>query len=306
MENFSLQDTLRQRTTTVNIRTRSELVLITITLVWGSTFVITKQGYTVISPILLIFLRFALALLYLALFTGKKGGISGKLLFQGVLLGLLLAFSYTTQSVGLKSTSVAKSAFITYTFSILTPPLQFFISRKPLKAGNLLGLVIVVIGMFIFTNPETSGFNNGDFLTMLCAVGYAFYIVYLDVFSRESDTGKLTLIQFVTVTVATGIVFPFLETPVFIPSFDLLWRLFYLGIPATFVVLYYQNRYQKFVTPTRAVIIFSLEPVFASFLAFILSGQLPLSYEITGAGLIFSGLMLSELWDRFPVRVSEE
>jgi drug/metabolite transporter (DMT)-like permease len=61
-----------------------------------------------------------------------------------------------------------------------------------------------------------------------------------------------------------------------------------------------QTRYQKETTPTRAVVIFSIEPVFATILASIFLQEHIGTLGIVGGGLIIVGVLVSELSDMVP------
>jgi len=77
----------------------------------------------------------------------------------------------------------------------------------------------------------------------------------------------------------------------------LLFGLFYTSIFATLITTVLQTKYQKLITPTKAGIIFSLEPVFAAIFAFFLLNEKITNLGYTGAALIFAGLIISELFD---------
>ncbi|KAB2842053.1 MAG: DMT family transporter, partial [Melioribacteraceae bacterium] len=65
----------------------------------------------------------------------------------------------------------------------------------------------------------------------------------------------------------------------------------------TLITTVLQTKYQKLITPTKAGIIFSLEPVFAAIFAFFLLNEKITNLGYTGAALIFAGLIISELFD---------
>ena len=123
------------------------------------------------------------------------------------------------------------------------------------------------------------------------------YILYLDIFSRVQEIPHLIIIFQSTTAVlsfAAAIVF---EKAVFDLSIQLILVLFYLVVFATYLTLNWQARYQKFSTPTRAAVIFSLEPVFAAILAYFLLNEILGWLSLLGGGLIVAGLILSELSD---------
>lgn len=289
---------------------KAELILIGVTVIWGATFVVTQSGLQFISPFLLIAARFWLAFGIFAVLSGPRLlEISRVTLRRGVVLGLFLTISYLAQTAGLQYTSAARSGFITYLFAVLVPPLQYLIGRRTVSLGNLLGLAVVVLGVLVFSAPGAGGLNRGDIMTLLCAVGLAFYVVLLDRYSLQSSPQDLAALQFGTVavlaTVGTVVVEGFMDgTVVFIPSLALFWAVAYLAVLGTAVALGLQTRYQRDTSPVRATIIFGLEPVFAALAGLLLAAQVPNGHELAGGGLILAGLLISELW-QFRPRLSE-
>ncbi len=61
-----------------------------------------------------------------------------------------------------------------------------------------------------------------------------------------------------------------------------------------------QTRFQKDTTPTRAAVIFSLEPVIASAFAALILGERLGAGGLLGGALILAGVLLSELSDAIP------
>ncbi len=282
---------------------RAELVLIGVTVIWGGTFVVTQSGLNDVSPVLLIALRFWMAAVIVGVLWGRRlKHLRRRTLRQAWVLGLLLTAAYIAQTVGLQYTTAARSGFITYLFAIFIPPLQFFIARKPLSAGNLLGLAIVFLGTYVFSSPSAGGLNYGDAITFISAVTLALYIVYLDRYARNSDPRALAVVQFAVVAVAASFAVLLFEHPEFLPTMALLGALVYLGVLGTAGALGLQTRFQKDTTPVRATIVFALEPVFAASFGLVFGGQ-PLSHaEVLGGAIILGGLLLSELWAFMPLR----
>lgn len=284
------------------------------TLLWGSTFVIIKDALGGISPMLFVAFRFFIAgLLLLAMFRSHAVNFSANSARQGIILGVLLFLGFAAQTVGLVYTTATKSAFITGTFVVFTPLLQTLMERKVPAWQNLLGIAFVLVGLvflsaregsFFFVLSEISrSFTIGDFLTLLCAICYAMYMVYLDMISAANDYRFLTFMQII-VTGVLGFVFTFffnaadLEPARFTWSGSVLFAILYTTVFTTVLTTTLQTKFQKFVTPVRASIIFSLEPIWAAFFAWLVLGELFSGWGWLGAGLIFTGLLASEVLGR--------
>lgn len=279
-------------------RTKAELYLLLCTLIWGGTFVVVKQGLENSPPFLYIAIRFGLAtLLFIPFVLKHLRSISKEAILGGIVLGVLLWIGFATQTVGLQFTSASKSGFITGLLVVFTPIFQIIIEKRLPKKGNVIGVILVVIGLYFLTSPAGAHFNIGDSLTLVCAAFFGLYIVYLDVFSKKHSFLILAFIQFVVSAFLSAICSYFYEPLEIKFTSNMLLGLAYLTILATVFTLTIQTKYQKDTTPTRAAIIFSLEPVIAAFFAFMVLGEIIGGGGILGGGLVVAGLLISELSD---------
>jgi drug/metabolite transporter (DMT)-like permease len=280
----------------MNSRTRAELFLLSITLIWGSTFALSKYLLDTISPLFYIGVRFSLALVIFTLLASRRVFATTKDAFiKGGILGVLLFSGFAAQTIGLQYTGASKAAFITGMMVVFTPICQIVIERRAPKVGNIIGILFVTVGLYLLTSPAGSEFNFGDGLNILCAITFALYIVYLDVFSKGQDPVHLTVAQFVVCAVL-GLVGAFLFEPVrFQPTLGAYGALLYLTIFASVIALYVQTRYQKDTTPTRSAVIFSIEPVLAAGFAYVVLGEVLGVAGMVGGGLIVGGVLVSEL-----------
>jgi len=280
---------------------RADLVLFGATAIWGSTFALIKLILVEISPLQMQFIRFGtVAFLLLAVAPTKIIPANRTTLFRGIGLGTILFLGMLAQNVGLSITTASKSAFITGMMVIFVPLLQFLIERKAPLIGNLIGVVIVSLGLWFLTSPESSSFNLGDAITLFCAIIFAVYIVLLDLVSREMTTLQLTFLQSATTALLTflGIVaFGSFSVHLSMPN---IISLAYLTLFATLATTYAQTRFQKDTTPTRAVIIFTIEPVFAAILAYFLLRETLGTLGLLGGFLIICGVLLSEVSESIP------
>jgi drug/metabolite transporter (DMT)-like permease len=184
---------------------------------------------------------------------------------------------------------------------IFTPLLQFVIERKAPNLGNILGVAMAATGLWFLTSPAGSTFNVGDALTIICAFVFGVYIVYLDVISREMTALQLTFLQTASVASFSLVGAAVFEDVVVVLSASSLVTLLYLTLLATVLTTYVQTRFQKDTTPTRAVVIFTIEPVFASVSAYFILNEHIGELGILGGGMIVGGVLVSELSDSIPL-----
>jgi drug/metabolite transporter (DMT)-like permease len=281
-------------------RTRAEIYLLAMTVIWGSTFVLTKITLENASPFVYISLRFIIAsFLFSVLFIKKLRSIPKDAVFKGAVLGVFLFLGFMTQTVGLKYTTSSKSAFITGLSVVFTPFFQILIERKLPKIGNVIGVILVAAGLYLMTSPEGGGLNIGDGLTLICAVIFSLYIVYMDVFGKLHEPAHLTIMQFLTTSVLALAAIPFLEVPYLAINNSFLLILFYLAVMPTVVALYILTKYQRYTTPTRSAVIYSMEPPIATIFAFFIVGERLGFLGLLGGMFILFGLIVSELSDNF-------
>jgi drug/metabolite transporter (DMT)-like permease len=280
-------------------RKKAELVLLATTAIWGGTFVVMKLGFADISPFLFVAIRFTLGtIIFGSIFFPRLRSIRRSTIRKGAILGVLLGAGLILQTYGLQITTASKSAFITGMMVVFTPVAQMFVGRRIPKPGNLLGVLVVTAGLFFLTSPSGSGFNLGDALTLIGAFLFGFYIVYLDIYSKEEELLPLAFLQIAVTAVLGWILVPF-ETPQIHFTLNLLRLFFYTAFLATVITTYTQTRFQKDTTPTRAGILFTLEPVISALLAYFVLGEILGMLGVFGAVLIVVGILISELSDKF-------
>lgn len=298
-----------------SVRFLGEGALLLMTILWGATFVIVKESLNDISMMLFIGLRFGLAgvILFFLLYFKKqkldKGAIS-----SGIFLGTLLFLGFITQTVGLKYTSATKSGFITGSLVVMVPLLQTIIEKRLPTKGAQVGTVLVFFGILLlssggssidnFLNELGTNFNFGDQMTLACAFFFALHVVYIDIITAKFNYLILLTTQIITVAVLsfiTSLVFAgFSVEPLHINLTSyLIFGLLYTAVCATLITLALQTKYQKVVSPTKAGIIYSFEPIFAAIFAFFLLSEKISNFSLIGSALIFLGLISSEVMDLF-------
>lgn len=281
------------------------------TLIWGGTFALIKSAFEDISPSLFLALRFSIATLLLLPFIFKVlRNVNKQTIVAGSILGIFYFTGFAAQSVGLNLTTATKSGFITGTFVVFIPILQLIIEKRIPKWFNVLSVILVLLGLimlssrgenvFEFFSQLGSDFNFGDFFTLICALLFAFQVVYVDVFTKKYDYLPMVFIQLLITGLGgfllagifsvTGI-----ELIKFNFSNNIIFALLYTSVFASILATIIQLKFQKNVSPTKAGIIFSIEPIFAAIFAYFLLNEKISNFGLIGCVLIFAGLIISEV-----------
>ena len=276
----------------------AELLLLTVTLFWGSTFPLMKEAIEQIPVMSFLFIRFAVASLLLLLIAGRgMKTLDRKGVGRGIFLGTLLFGAYLFQTLGLEITSSANAGFVTGLNVVWVPLLVGPILKKAPAPASKIGVVCALIGLFMLTWQSPWHINPGDALVFICSFFVAFHILGLDALTTGYDGRALTFVQIATMTVLSlvgSLIFePYTWPQVW--STQLTWCLIITAVFATSYAFWVMTSFQKWTTPTRAALIYTCEPVFAAiFSVWLLNEQLGL-IAWAGGALIVVGMLVAEI-----------
>ena len=284
-------------------RHSAELLLLTVTALWGGTFVLVKGAMDHTSASLFVFLRFGIALvLAMAIWPAALRGWTPRLVRHGMILGLLYGTGFMLQTIGLTTTSASSSAFITGTMVAFVPIMHRLINKAAIKANHVVSIIMVLAGLYVFTAPDTHGVNTGDVITLVSAAVWALYMTFIDRWTielrdQQDKQNALVILQFLTTMLMAGIGSMALEDdPLRITwSRELVMGLLYCGIFASVIATWVQTRFQRFTHPVRAGIVFSTEPIFAAIIAWFAIDESFSSRQLAGAALLVAAVIVPDL-----------
>ncbi len=288
-----LQDKVRNES-----NLKADLLLLFVVAIWGSTFPIMKVILTGIDSFTFIAYRFLVAFISMCIiFRSCFKDIKFDTLQRGGILGFFLFAGYTFQIVGLNHTTASRSGFITGLAVVLVPILSIFILKEMPQLINWVGVLLAIIGLYFLTGVSKAGMVRGDYLTLLGAVSFGIQIVLLSKYLKKDKPVILALIQLGVV--AVGAVFISILRKGFHPlDLPTIGVIIYTGIMATAFAYLVQGYAQQFTSPTRAALIFTMEPVFAALFSFLVLGEVMGISGIIGGVLILLGMVAVELSDR--------
>lgn len=281
---------------------KAELILVFVSLTWGLSFPLIKLGLLYSSPFTFVLIRFTLTtLIFSAIFFRKIIKFKFTDIKYGLYLGFFLFIGFLTQTAGLKYTTASNSAFITGTNIALLPFAQILIIKSKPKIENVIGIIIVLVGLYFLTNMHKDEVNIGDLITILCAVSFAFYIVYLDKYSQTYDINALIFGQFIaTVFLALlSVIFVekyFFEDVSLTINETLIVSLIFNAIFNTLIGIILSNKFQRYTTPVRAGLLYNLEQVFAVIASYIILNEILSGRQILGAVIMLIGVVFSEFF----------
>jgi drug/metabolite transporter (DMT)-like permease len=296
---------------------KPEAVLVGVTVLWGSTFIITKDIVRDAPPLTYLVFRFGLAALLLsAIYWRHEGWRDRKLLIDGAVLGLLNSLGLILQVFGQVYTTASKSAFITSLNTPLVPIVALLLYRTRPSPPQLIAVLLATLGLMLLTYPAGGArWNAGDLLTVGCALFYAFTIVQIARRSPRHDARPLTAVQLVTAALTFLIALIIVQVHIKIvpvhqlPDYArlqarpltfsprLVLEGVYMALFCTVLTFGLQTWAMARMAATHAAIIFALEPVFATVIAVAIEGssEWPGARGATGAALVMLAVAASEL-----------
>ncbi len=269
-------------------------LLICVTAIWGSTFVVVQDAIEQYPVIPFLAIRFLVATLTLAVFTGRKIRIWQDSLLVGGGIGLVLACGYLFQTLGLRYTTPTKSGLITGLCIILVPVSDFLCFRLRPQKTSLLVLSISAVGMVLLTGFSTIGFGLGDVLTLICAICFGLHISLLSRYAKKHDALVLALGQMLAASILFSTLW--ILQPKSLPSSQDVWLAILLtGTLASAVGFAVQSYVQQRLSSIRTAVILTTEPIFAAIFGYWLAGDRLSIWQIVGGSLIVGAMLASEL-----------
>ena len=282
------------------------LILLLTTVIWGCAFVAQSVGMDHIGPFTFQAVRCLLGVLALLpvifLFdlkkTDGKNYISRwcdpKLWKAGILCGIALFVASGAQQVGLIDTDAGKAGFLTSMYIVIVPFLGLFF-RKKLSPATVLGVLVAVAGLYLVSGAGATGMAPSDMLMVLCAFAFAVQIVLVERLGMDMDGLRLNCVQCLVCSILSAVVMAFTEAPVLGDLINCALPLAYAGCLSMGVAYSLQTIGQQKVDSVPAAIIMSLESVFAALAGWLLLNERMSPRELTGCGLLFTAVILSQI-----------
>lgn len=270
-------------------RLRALASLVGVTAVWGAAFTVIKVALADTSPMVLLACRFTLATLLLG-FAAR--GLGRRELRAGLLVGILFFLGFVFQTNGLAYTTPSRSAFITALSIPFTPLIVFAVHREMPRVPIIAGVALALAGALLLTDPQGGGLNAGDLLTVASAAAFAGQIVAGGHFVRTVAPHRLLVVELALTALLSLTFAPVIDRPPRLqPSLMLAGALVFLSVSAvgTFWV---QLRAQQIVSASETALVFSLEPVFAAAVSWLVFGETLGAVQWLGGLLIVAAIVM--------------
>ncbi|MDD3224109.1 MAG: DMT family transporter [Clostridium sp.] len=273
---------------------RVNLLLVSISIAWGTSYLFMKMGIDGLSTFNFIALRFAVAFLVtFILFFNKIRYIKTKVLIHSAIVGSVLVCIFVPILLGLKTTEASSAAFLISTTVVIVPIMQIFVRRKLPETKMIVSIFIVLIGTGFLTLKNGFTVDFGSVLCLMGAFFNALYIVITGHFAKTDDSLELGIFQLGFAALFASIFSFAFEVPK-LPSTTNGWiAVLGLGIICSAYGFVMQPIVQKYTTPENAGLTFAMEPIFAAIFAALFLHEVLNINEYIGAALIMTSLYIS-------------
>ena len=290
----------------------NSLLLLT-ALIWGTSFIFQRVSTDHISPLFFGSSRMVLATFGLWIIVKvtearkkKKGpgeaqspeqqeALRKNTLRGGVICGVFLTLGMSFQQMGIVYTTAGKTGFITALYIVFVPVIggMFLKHRTTWLVG--LAVVLATVGMYFLSIDEKLTLGKGDALVLICAVFYALHILSCDHFVLISDPLRLSMYQFATCAVLSGIASFLFEQPTLAMLTAAAIPIIYTGFISGGAGYTLQMIGQQFTDPTVASLILSLEAVFGVLGGWLVLQEIMTPREVIGCMVVFTAIILAQV-----------
>ncbi|MEA2709102.1 MAG: hypothetical protein QOF78_1703 [Phycisphaerales bacterium] len=294
------------------------LALLLATLFWGCGFTWAKAGGENVNrlvglaqgaplgPVWLLSVRFLIAgVLWLLIFPASRRGWTWKSIGRAAAAGAFLSAGLVTQHLGLDRGSEAVIAFLTSLTILFVPLLMTIVLRRPPPAILWIGVALAMLGVWMMTGASPSGFGIGELLGVICAVLFSMHLISVNTILGNDSPARMAAGQFLTVGFITMLICLFVERGPESLAPSRTWELMSapgvslnLALMIVFVTIGafgLQTHFQPRIDPTRAALLYLVEPIFAALYPWITQGRGLTMIATAGAALILVANVLVEV-----------
>ena len=277
----------------------ADIVLFTVALSWGTTFVIVQDAIKDMPVFAFLFLRFFLSFIVMALLSLRQiKQFNKSLVSSGIFLGTLFFLGYATQTYGLIYTKSSIVAFITGLNVVIVPIVIYLFFKQKVNIYSIIGAIVATIGLWLLTGADgLNSFGRGEFYSLLCATFFAIHIAYTAKLSKRHNIFLLVSIELLTVAIlslfASLAVDPFTLPKEY--SYAIIIALIITVLFATVYALFMQTYMQQFTTPAKTAIIFTMEPASAAIFSYFYAHEILNTTQVIGGIIMITAMLIAEI-----------
>lgn len=277
----------------MNKALKSKLLLTSVALVWGSSYMLSKLAFNYTGALTMIAYRFISATILTSIFFYKKlPEINFRIIKKGFFMGIFLFLAMVLSTYGVKYTTASNAGFLSCLNVIIVPVVYYLLFKKKLKKKEIFGTIISFVGVCLLTITEELTIGFGDILCILAALMFVMFIILGDKYSKEEDPLLIGLTQLGVVGILSTILAYYVEGLKLVNDFKGITIILTLGLFCTAYCYISQLYSQKNLNAVEAGLILSLEPLFSVVFSFLFLGEILLFRGYVGGLLIVIGVII--------------
>ena len=286
-------------------RARSNLLLLLVALIWGSAFVAQAIAARSLGSFAFTGLRFALGAAVVAPFAWREWHMlrarrrepRPRDMAHIALLGTLLFLGAAMQQIGMLTTSVTNTGFLTALYIPLVPVLGWLVQRHAPHWTTWLAAAGCVAGSWLLAGSGAlSAFHTGDWWVIASALPWAAHVMLVGRAANRLHGALLVACgQFVTCSALSLLLALLTEHNTGAGVLAALWPIAYTGILSVGLAFTLQVVAQRHTRPADSAIVLSSETVFTAAFGAAFMGDRIGTTGLAGCALILACVMVVQL-----------
>lgn len=252
----------------------SNIILLSITLCWASSYIFIKNIPSTVSPFAYLTMTAGIASIILGIvFFKKLRNFNKQTLMHSFLLAFILCGNSIFEKLGIAEIPASSAAF-TASLNVVFVPLMLLLFRKAISLDNIAGIVLILAGVTLTSGIKLGeGMNAGLLAMILATVCMSVYIITVDNYAKKDDPVLLGMGQMFFTFIIAFLLW-FIEEPKTFLNIEytnsLLANIFLLAFFSkayAYIMLVYA---QKYASPVSVTVIAATEPVVTMVLALLI------------------------------------
>jgi drug/metabolite transporter (DMT)-like permease len=285
-------------------RVQANALLVFTAIIWGTTFVVQQVGTGGLEAITFTGTRMLVGgffILPLAIRQFGKVQNNDRIFLPGdwfgiALTGVVLFIAAALQQYGIFYTTVTNAGFLTALYVPLVPVISFFVLRRKVHWSVWPASVCCLVGTYIMSGAQGLDLRAGDLWVIGSSLFWACHVILVGTMAVRTRAPLVVACgQFFACGLCGVIIGLVVEQPTVADFQTALFGILYAGLLSTGVGFTLQVVAQRFTHEADAAIILSSETVFAALAGFIFLAERLSVLEVSGAALIFSGIIAVQL-----------
>ena len=280
------------------LRRLAKPMLLATAILWGMSFMMMKTSTDSIPPMYLGALRLTGGAIVVALlFIKRWKKCTFDYIWRGAVIGFVLFLAYAFQLTGVMYTTPSKTGFLTATYCVMVPFMNWLITKHRPDRYNILASLLCIGGVGLVALTGSLSIAKGDILMLVCAVFFGLHIITVGLLGGDQrDPFLMTALQFTFAAIffwiAGFFTAPFPSADVF--TGDMIFTILYLSVIATAACHTFQSVARCMPTRSSAAVPLSLESVFGVLFSVLFYGD-PMTFRLAiGFIMIFLAVLCSE------------